>query len=290
MKRNLVKLPKVVVLLGAMLVSGAELRAQEWVKFELIESSALPIVRGKVNGMGGHRLVVDVGFQDLLLDTLLVDGAGMKLVSRGEVQEIDFYGKKELVPVSYVQTLEIGKAKFELVRTLLIDGEDGTGSGGLRSYGRIGRDILEPLRLTIHYPRQLLMIEPSPENDVPEGGVTYTTEGRFIYIPVRLEKEGGYEDATFVLDPGTSGSVLDRNWAADTKLANKKDPQTNIAVVEIGGFRREQMPMLLADMHRLPYNGNPAGVIGADVLRTISVTYDFARDLVWLTELGDDPS
>ena len=142
MTRNLVKLPKVVVLLGAMLVSGAELRAQEWVEFELIESSALPIVRAKVNGMGGHRLVVDIGFQDLLLDTMLVDGAGMKLVSRGEVQEIDFYGRKELVAVSYLQTLEIGKAKFELVRTLLIDGEDGTGSGGLRSYGRIGRDIL----------------------------------------------------------------------------------------------------------------------------------------------------
>ncbi|GMR21763.1 MAG: hypothetical protein BMS9Abin37_0078 [Acidobacteriota bacterium] len=218
------KLPKVVVLLGVMLVlvTGTELRAQEWTKFELIETSALPIVRAKVNGMGGHRLVLDVGFKDLLLDTLLVDGAGMKLVSRGEVQQIDFYGKKELVPVSYVDTLEIGKAKFELVRTLLIEGEDGTGSGGLRSYGRIGRDILEPLRLTIHYPRQLLLIEPSPEDDVPTGGVTYTAEGRFLYVPVRLEKEGGYEDATFVLDPGTSGTAVDRKWAVHTKLANKK--------------------------------------------------------------------
>ncbi len=286
------KLPKVVVLLVAMLVvaSGRELRAQEWIKFELIETSALPIVRCKVNGMGGQRLVLDVGFEDLLLDTMLVDGAGMKLVSRGEVQEIDFYGRKETVPVSYVQTLELGKLKFELVRTLLIEGEDGTGSGGLRSYGRIGRDILESLRLTVHYPRQLLFIEPSPENDVPEGGVTFTTEGRFIYVPVRLEKEGGYEDATFVLDPGTSGTAIDRRWAADTKLANKKASQTDIAVVEIGGFRREHVPMLLADMHQLPYDGNPAGVIGSDVLRTISVTYDFARDLVWLTELGDDES
>ena len=288
------KRPKVVVLLGAMLVlvlvSDPELRAQEWIKFELIESSALPIVRAKVNGMGGHRMVLDIGFSDLLLDTLLVDGAGMKLISRGEVQEIDFYGKDEFVPVSYVETLELGNAKFELVRTLLIEGEDGTGSGGLRSYGRIGRDILEPLRLTVHYPRQLLFIEPSPENDVPEGGVTFTTEGRFIYVPVRLEKQGGYEDATFVLDAGTSGSVVDRRWAADAKLAHKNDAQTDIAVVEIGGFRREQMPMLLADMHALPYDGNPAGVIGSDVLRTISVTYDFARDLVWLTELADDES
>jgi hypothetical protein len=288
------KLPQAVVLLVAMLViatgPGTELRAQEWIKFELIESSALPIVRAKINGMGDHRVVLDVGFNDLLLDTMLVDGSGMKLIDNGEAQEIDFYGKKEIVPVAYVQTLELGRAKFELVRTLLVYGEDGTGSGGLRSYGRIGRDVLEPLRLTVHYPRQLLFLEPSPEDEVPAGGATFSTGGRFIFVPVRLDKESGFEDATFVLDPGSSGSVLDRKWAAKTSLANEKAPQTTIAAVSIGGFRREQVPMLLADMHALPYDGNPAGVIGADVLRTISITYDFTRDLVWLTELGDDES
>lgn len=283
------KLPYVVVLLVAL--SASELQAQQWIEFELIEASALPIVRAKVNGMGGHRLVLDVGFNDLLLDTLLVDGSGMELVSNGESQEIHYYGRKELVPVAYVQNLELGEATFQLVRTLLIDGDDVTGSGGLRSYGRIGRDILEPLRLTVHYPRQLLLLEPSPESEVPPGGVTFATEGRFISVPVRIYRQDGYEDATFVLDPGSSGSVLDRGWASDTKLlANEKAPQTTLAAVEIGGFRREGMPILLADMHALPYDGNPAGIIGADVLRTISVSYDFARDLVWLTELGDDAS
>jgi hypothetical protein len=283
------KLPQAVVLLVAL--SAPNLHAQEWIKFELIDASALPIVRAKINNMGDHRLVLDVGFNDLLLDTLLVDGSGMKLVDNGESQEIQYYGKKEIVPVAYVQSLEINEAKFQLVRTLLIEGEDGTGSGGLRSYGRIGRDILEPLRLTIHYPRQLLLLEPSPDGEVPNGGAAYTTEGRFIFVPVRLHKEDGYEDATFVLDPGSSGSVLDRQWAADTKLvADKKAPQTTIPVLEVGGFRREAMPILLADMQALPYDGNPAGVIGADVLRTISISYDFARDLVWLTDLGDDAS
>ncbi len=285
MKRKL-KLPLVVSLLAF----GAQLDAQEWIQFEMIESSALPIVRTNINGMGDHRLVVDVGFNDLLLDTLLVDGSGMKLVERGETQEISYYGKKETVSVSYVPTLELGKAKFELVRTLLIDGEDGTGSGGIRSYGRIGRDIFEPLRLTVYYPRKLLMLEPSPATEVPPGGVSYTSEGRFIYVPVKLETDSVVEEAMFVLDPGTSGSVLDRRWANDVKLAGKKDPEASVSVVEIGGFRREQVPMLLADMHALPYDGAPVGVIGADLLRTLSVTYDFARDLVWLTELEDDAS
>lgn len=288
------KRPNVVVLLVAVLASvaasGPRLHAQEWIEFELIDSSALPIVRARINGMGHQRLVLDVGFNDLLLDTLLVDGSGMKLVDNGEAQEIDYYGKKETVPVAYVQALELGQAKFELVRTLLIEGEDGTGSGGLRSYGRVGRDILEPLRVTVHYPRRLLLLEPSPEGEVPRGGATYSTEGRFIFVPVRLEKDDGVEEATFVLDPGSSGSVIDRAWAADKHLASKRDPQTTIAAVNIGGFRRERVPMLLADMHALPYDSNPVGVIGSDVLRTISITYDFARDLVWLTELGDDES
>lgn len=291
------KLPNAVVLLVALLVTtlmpgaSTELLAQEWIKFELIEASALPIIRARINGMGGHRVVLDPGFNDLLLDTLLVDGAGMELVSRGEVQQIDFYGKEETVPVSYLQTLEIDDVKFELVRTLLIDGEDGTGSGGLRSYGRVGRDVLEPLRVTVHYPRQLLLFEPSPETDVPEGSVTFTAEGRFLFVPLRLEKESGFEEATFVIDPGSSGSVLDRKWALDVGLAaDKKAPETTIAAVHVGGFRRENVPVLLADMHALPFDGNPAGVIGADVLRTISITYDFARDLVWLTELGDTES
>lgn len=290
MQSRLVKLCRRLLVLTAVLSFGTKLGAQEWLKFEMIESSALPIVRTNVNGMGDHRLVLDVGFNDLLLDTLLVDGSGMKLVDRGEVQQISYYGKKETVSVSYVPTLEIGKAKFELVRTLLIDGEDGTGSGGIRSYGRIGRDILEPLRLTIYYPRQLLLLEASPESEVPSGGVSFTSEGRFIYVPVNLKTDDTLHEATFVLDPGTSGSVLDRRWAADVNLAGKKDPEVSIGVVEIGGFRRERVPMLLGDMPALPYDGNPAGVIGADILRTISVTYDFARDLVWLTELEDDAS
>ena len=48
--------------------------------------------------------------------------------------------------------------------------------------------------------------------------------------------------------------------------------------------------MLLGEMHELPYDGDPVGVIGADLLNQLSVSYDFARDLVWLTVVGKDAS
>jgi len=265
-------------------------QAQEWIPFETIESSALPIVRASVNGIGGHRLVLDVGFNDLLLDTMLVDGAGMKLQEKGEIQEIGFYGKKEQVPVAYVQTLQFGTAKFQLVRTLLIEGEDGTGAGGLRSYGRIGRDILEPLRLTIHYPRHLLFLEPSPADEVPEGGVTFTGAGRFLLVPVRLESAEGVVEAPFVLDPGTSNTLMDKKWAASNGLAEKRANDTVVPRVDIGGFSATDAPVLLGDIRSLPYDGEPVGVIGADVMSSISITYDFARALVWLTRLDPDAS
>ncbi|GEM_PF-6614048 len=287
------KLPVAVVLLVGLFGLEAELAAQEWIKFETIDQSALPIVRSRLNGMGPHRLVIDVSFKELALDTIIVEGSGMELLSRGEEKEIDYYGRKEKVPVRYLQTLEVGAATFQLVRTLLIAGEDATGMGGLRSYGRIGRDVLETLRLTVHYPRRLLLLEPSP-SDVPPGGVTYTSAGRFLLIPVRLEREGATEDVDveveLVLDAGTSNTVLDRRWAVNMGFAKKKATQTVIPKIVVGAFSIEDLPVLLGEMHELPYDGKPVGVIGADLLNRISVSYDFARDLVWFKRVEKDAS
>ena len=284
------KLPVAVLLVGLFGLE-AELGAQEWIKFETIDQSALPIVRSRLNGMGPHRLVIDVSFKELALDTIIVEGSGMELLSRGEEKEIDYYGRKEKVPVRYLQTLEVGAATFQLVRTLLIEGEDATGMGGLRSYGRIGREVLATLRLTVHYPRRLLLLEPSP-SEVPPGGVTYTSAGRFLLIPVRLEREGVTEhvEVNLVLDAGTSNTVLDRRWAADAGFAEKKASQTVIPKFVVGAFSAEDLPVLLGEMHELPYDGQPVGVIGADLLNRISVSYDFARDLVWLKSVEKDAS
>ncbi|MGH9392386.1 MAG: hypothetical protein ACRD1Z_22505, partial [Vicinamibacteria bacterium] len=160
----------------------------QWIGFETIDQSALPIVRVKLNGSGGHRLVIDPNFNDFVLDTLVVDGSGLKLASQGQA-EIDYYGRKEKVPVVILDELKVGELAFPMVRTLLVEGEDGTGGGGLRSYGRIGRDLLEPLRLTIHYPRRLLYLESSPP-EVPAGGTPFETSGRFLMVPVALSREG----------------------------------------------------------------------------------------------------
>lgn len=282
------------VLASVALGHGTDVRAQSWVAFETIEQSALPIVRASLNGSSGHRLVLDVGINPMILDTILVDGMGLKLASTGGSETIDLYGEPEQVPVAMLQELKVGEASFEMVKVLLVEGEDGTGSGGLRSYGRIGRDILEPLRVTVHYPRKLLLLEVSPQGDVPPGGVFYETEGRFLLVPVRLERNGVRLEVPFVLDAGTSTSLVDRKWAEKNHLAEKKAAQAEVTALEVGGYHAGAATLLLGSMEEMPYEGQPVGVLGADLLTRVSVTYDFSRDLVWLMEVAaegeKDPS
>jgi len=42
-------------------------------------------------------------------------------------------------------------------------------------------------------------------------------------------------------------------------------------------------------MKELPYEGEAVGVIGADLLLRLSVTYDFARDMIWLVSAPVTP-
>jgi hypothetical protein len=267
-------------------------RGNEWIEFERIDESALPIVRVALNRSGGHRLVLDVGFNDFVLDTLIVDGTGLKLPSAGD-QVIDYYGKKEKVPVVALDELKIGGLEFRNVRTLLIEDEDETGRGGLRSYGRIGRDLLEPLRLTVHYPRRLLLLEPSPPSEVPPGGASLSSSGRFLLVPVTVTWEKGSEEVPFILDAGTSTTLVDKKWAAERGIAPKGTVVTKLEKVRIAGYERESLPVALGEMKVFPYQtfeGKAVGVLGADVLLDLAVTYDFARDLVWFVAAKEDAS
>jgi hypothetical protein len=260
----------------------------EWIPFETIDQSALPIVRVKLNGSGGHRLVIDPSFNDFVLDTVVVDGSGLKLASQGQAS-IDYYGRKEKVPVAVLDELRLGDLAFTMVRTLLVEGEDGTGMGGFRSYGRIGRDLLEPLRLTVHYPRRLLYFERSP-SEVPEGGIRFESSGRFLTVPATLSRDGAVEEVRLVVDAGTSGTLLDRKWAAEKGFAPKGAYGAEIPSVQVGAFEAKRLSLALGEMDELPYAAKAVGVIGADLLLGLSVTYDFSRDLIWLVPVKEDAS
>ena len=266
----------------------AQTAASEWIQFETIDQSALPIVRVKLNGSGGHRLVIDPSFNDFVLDTLVVEGSGLKLASQGEAQ-IDYYGQKEKVPVVVLDELKVGGLAFSMVRTLLIEGEDGTGMGGLRSYGRIGRDLLEPLRLTVHYPRRLLYLESSPPEVAP-GGAPFESSGRFLMVGVVLSRDGAEEEVRFILDAGTSGTVLDKKWAVEKGFAPKSANGAEIPSLRVGAFEAKKLPVVLGAMKELPFGGTAVGVIGADLLLGLSVTYDFPRDLIWFVAVKEEAS
>ena len=283
------EIPRAVVMLVTALTllglgaAPAGIAAPEWVRFEMIPDLAVPIVPARLNGSQGYPFLLDVTIPDVLLDNTLIAGSGMELPNRGEVQEIDYFGDKETVPVVYLATLEIGTVGAQGVRGLIIEGDDLARSQGIVSYGRIGTYFLEPFRLTIHYPRRLLLLEPSPEGaDVPAGGVFFDKALRGVQVETVVNQK---LSTTFIVDPSVTICLLDGDWARDQKLADGEEKGIVLESFAVGGFRTSRVPVQLVEMEKLPYPGRPLGVLGSSLLRQLSVTYDFSRGLIWLRTL-----
>jgi hypothetical protein len=259
---------------------------RRWVAFETTAQSGLPIVMVRLNGSDAYRLLLDPSIKEVLLDNTLVVGAGLKLAGRGEEVAIDYYGFEEKVPVVYLQQLELGPVAVGGVRALLIEGDDATAREGIPSYGRVGSDFLEPFRLTLHYPRKLMLLEASPANEEPPGGARFDLSGRFLTVPVRVNET---LEASFILDPGASESLLDRRWARARKLA-RTESVLRLGSLTLGSFQTTSLPVTIVDMSDLPYlkgskwgrGERPVGVLGASLLRNLALTYDFPRRLIWL--------
>lgn len=265
---------------GAMAVSGAQTEAPTWISFEMIPSLAVPIVPVSVNGSERFPLLIDPSVPDVLLDGFLIDGSGMQVARREEVQEIEYLGQKEKLPVVYLDTLEIGNVGIKGIRALLVEGDNITRADGYPTYGRIGRAFLNPFRLTIHYPRELLLLEPSPEGpDVPAGGIFFEEGLNTINVEVVINDS---VSAYFVVDATAPINFLDSKWAREQGLAEKKAAGVELGKLRVGGFTTENVTFQLGDMNKMPYPGLPVGVLGTPVLRYLSVTYDFPRGLLWL--------
>lgn len=270
--------PILVVSLTALPAAGQD-DPPRWIPFETTSQSALPIVAARLNGSEGYRLVLDPSVREVLLDIFLIEGAGMKLLTEGEQAVIDYYGFEETVPVVYLETLDLGGVVKRVVRTLIIKGDDSTSLEGIPSYGRIGREFLEPFRLTVHYPRKLLLLEPSPKDEVPPGGVPFESGDRSLSVSAQVN---GRLEGRFIIDPAASVTMIDQKWARREGLVTEGERMAELSSLQVGGFVAEQVVARLGEMRRLPDGGRSVGVIGATLLRRLAVTYDFPRSLVWL--------
>jgi hypothetical protein len=277
-----------IALLLVLTVSDAQTTAPRWIQFDTTPQLAAPIVQTRLNGSEGFPLVIDPSIPDVLIDNMLIAGSGLELASRNETQEIDYLGEKEVLEVVYLEALEVGNVGIRGVRALLIEGDPLTRADGIPTYGRIGRAFLEPFRLTVHYPRKLLLLEPSPGGaDVPAGGIFFDKELPSINVEVLIN---GSISAHFVVDATAPINILDSKWARGHELAEKKAPGMEIETLSVGGFTASRVLVQLGEMKQLPYQGEPVGVLGTPLLRHLSITYDFQRGLLWLRSVEENPS
>ncbi len=267
------------VLASLSAVTAEAVQKPQWTKFESIEQSGIPIVLARLNGSEGYRLALDFSVASVLLDEFLIAGTGMELVNRGEIEEIDYYGSEEEVEVKYLDSLILGGIEKRGVKALIIKGDDLGSGAGIPIYGRVGRNFLESLRLTVYYSRNLFLLEPSPEGDVPPGGARFELNERAFEVDAEVN---GVHSVRFIVDPGASFTMLEKKWAIEHGLATKKSHRVDLASIQVGGFLGEEIPAILEEKKKLPYEGEIAGVIGASLLVELAMTYDFPRNLLWL--------
>jgi hypothetical protein len=267
------------VLVSLSVVAAEASQKPRWTRFESIEQSGIPIVYARLNGSEGYRLALDFSVESVLLDEFLIAGTGMELVNRGEIEEIDYYGTEEKVPVSYLDSMILGGVEKRGVKALIIKGDDLGSGAGVPIYGRVGRNFLEPFRLTVFYPRKLFFLEPSPEEEVPPGGVVFELNERAFEVDALVN---GVHAVRFIVDPGASFTMIEKKWAIEQGLATKKSHRLDLASLQVGGFLGEGIPAILEERKKLPYKGEIAGVLGASLLVELATTYDFPRKLLWL--------
>ena len=111
-----------------------------------------------------------------------------------------------------------------------------------------------------------------------------------VPLPRHLARHGAEEEVRFLVDAGTSGTVLDKKWAVEKGFAPKSANGAEIPSFRVGAFEAKKLPVVLGVMKELPYGGSAVGVIGADLLLGLSVTYDFSRDLLWLVPAKEEAS
>jgi hypothetical protein len=268
-----------IVLVSFITVSAEAVQKPRWTRFESIEQSGIPVVYARLNGSEGYRLALDFSVASVLLDEFLIAGTGMELVNRGEIEEIDYYGAEEKVEVNYLDSLVLGGVEKRGVKALIIKGDDLGSGAGIPIYGRVGRNFLESFRLTVFYPRNLFLLEPSPESDVPPGGARFELNERAFEVDAVVN---GVHSVRFIVDPGASFTMIEKKWAIEHGLATKNSHRLDLASVQVGGFLGEGIPAILEEKKKLPYVGEFAGVIGASLLVELAMTYDFPRNLLWL--------
>jgi predicted aspartyl protease/Flp pilus assembly protein TadD len=275
------------------------------IPFEL--SNNRPVLKVRINGSKETlRFVVDTGAGMCVMSTRAADKIGLKPVARGGLaRAVGGAGRFEII-YGFLQQLNLGEARIERVpvyiRQFFNEQEPVD--------GYIGLSILGKYLSTIDYGgRKMTLLRGDDRNRyVPPTGE------RIVEVPIRTTSSGFWSGevsldgldrpANFIIDTGASISVVSELLAARTGMSRfaqgnrisvygaaglAENIQTlMLPRIVLGSYTRQNVYVAVLDMEPINETAGfeQAGIVGGNILRNFSVTFDFARGVIRLEPIA----
>ncbi|HZI20587.1 MAG TPA: aspartyl protease family protein [Pyrinomonadaceae bacterium] len=276
------------------------------VPFELVNNR--PMLTVRINGSKEPlRFVLDTGAGMCVISRAAAERLGIKPVARGGLaRAVGGEGRFEIV-YGFLQSLQLGEARIERLPVYIREFH----SRQEPVDGYLGLSVVSKYLTTVDYgARTMLMLrseartphraaEPAAAVEVP---IRVTSSG-FWSGQVRLE--GVERPVNFIVDTGATISVVSETLAARESLDRFAQSQL-IRVYGAAGISENIRTLLLPRLFLTPAHSRrhvsaavldmealnetagfeQTGIVGGNVLRHYSVTFDFERGVVRLVPLS----
>lgn len=198
------------------------------VQFKIEENSGHIHVPIYVNETGPYYFTLDTGAGLTTVSKALIEKLGMPLLTDDKIKAAGVGGSVSVMKSS-LNHLRIGSEVLENENVAVLDFESIFGPMWTSS-GLIGHSILKNFRVTIDYKDSTISLKRNQSfrsegdhliNWVP---FKYLEDTHIIIVPVHINKKGPYD---FILDTGSSGTILSPNLVTKLGLDHKSSETTH---------------------------------------------------------------
>ncbi len=198
------------------------------VQFKIEENSGHIHVPIYVNESGPYYFTLDTGAGMTTVSKTLIEKLGMPLLTDDKLKAAGVGGSVSVMK-SKLNHLRIGSDVLENENVAVLDFESIFGPMWTSS-GLIGHSILKNYRVTIDYRDSTIDLN-RDQNLRSEGDeltnwvpLKYVEDTHIIVVPVHINNKGPYD---FILDTGSSGTILSPNLVAKLGLDHKSTETTH---------------------------------------------------------------
>jgi hypothetical protein len=192
-------------------------------------------------------------------------------------------GKAMLLPSVTMQTIALGDARFENVQALVYDCSELSAHLGIKIDGILGFPLFQETIVTLDYPQSRLVITPTGEvSYLPGATIKFNNTRGIPLIPIRV----GETNLVALLDSGSDASLQLNPLGLNLTFA--AGPRPGAIISNLGGDRVQEIGRLSQPLALGQYSfpspvvdlADQLSVVGANILRHFSVTFDQARNQV----------